>query len=32
LGGNRAYLMIIEKDARSVLDILRSLPTKRRAA
>jgi putative transcriptional regulator len=32
LGGNRAYLMIIEKDAKSVLDILRSLPTKRRAA
>jgi putative transcriptional regulator len=32
LGGNRAYLLIIQKDAKSVLDLLRSVVTKRRAA
>lgn len=31
LGGNRAYLMIIQRDPKAVLGILRSVASKRRA-
>lgn len=32
LGGNRAYLMIIQRDPKAVLSILRSVAAKRRTA
>ncbi|MCK1639579.1 transcriptional regulator [Bradyrhizobium sp. 157] len=32
LGGNRAYLMIIQRDPKAVLSILRSVAAKRRSA